>query len=807
LVSVTDPRNKTVAYGYDAQGNRTSVTLPSGAKTTFGYDSSGRTTSMVEARGNEAGANPDTYKWVFTYNNHDQMRTATDPLGNVTERDYDGAGNVDWVKDAKVRTTDYAYDAANHLTSVDPPGTIAATTYTYDANGNLVTRTDAKSHTTTYRYDKANRLDRVTSPIGQQWDFEYDGVGNRTKVTDANGNATSSDPNDGITTYAYDELNRLKTVTYSDATPDVTFAYDPNSNPTSMTDGQGTETYVYDDLNRLESVTRGVNAFAYEYNGVSAVTRRTYPDGTVVDYDYNDNGWLWKVTRATNTTVYDYDPAGNLKTTTLPNGNGYVETRTYDAAGRLLEVKNDKGGTVLSKATYTLDATGNPTSITTTGGTETFDYDSLDRLISVCYQANCPNASDPQVDWTYDDVGNRLTEVRPAGTTTYGYNNADQLTSSTGPGGTTNYGYDSNGNMTQSGSRTFGYDMANRMITTTSGSTTTTYAYDGIGRRIEASTGPNPADKTRFLWDVNHGLPQLAIERDGNDALLRRYVHGNDLISMTAGGGDYFYHYDGIGSVTNVTSATGTPQWSYSYEPFGTSRTASKLDPLAPDNPMRYTGQYLDPTDLYHMRARQMDPALGRFTERDPIPPKIFAPCISTYVYANNTPTSMIDPAGLEACQVNRGGDPPEAYWNIRSHMDFWDQQEQAGLNNPNGVAGFFQWAGGNIFGGALDISGLDTVQASAETLGTACTSGYDKFMSGLSIAGVGVSWYTGGTAASSRVGWSSSLFGRGGDVAKTGSTFKGFLNRGPIRIGWGYHVGRIFRIGIGSGRHIDLWR
>ncbi|MGH2747842.1 MAG: RHS repeat domain-containing protein [Actinomycetota bacterium] len=107
------------------------------------------------------------------------------------------------------------------------------------------------------------------------------------------------------------------------------------------------------------------------------------------------------------------------------------------------------------------------------------------------------------------------------------------------------------------------------------------------------------------------------------------------------------YHKDGIGSVTNVTSSTGTPQWSYSYEPFGASRSALKLDPLAPDNPMQFTGEYQDPTGLYHLRARQYDPGLGRFTATDPRTPPITSPMVSPYVYVNNRPTVLVDPSGF----------------------------------------------------------------------------------------------------------------------------------------------------------------
>lgn len=430
----------------------------------------------------------------------------------------------------------------------------------------------------------------------------------------------------------------------------------------------------------------------------------------------------------------------------------------------------------------------------------------LERLKEVCYQATCSAASDPFIRYTYDVVGNRLSEERTGATTTYDHDAADQLVSSTTGGVTTTYEHDVNGNMTKAGSRVFGYDLANRMISTTQGGSTITYEYDGAGRRLKAIAGVSPSDVTKYLWDSNMPLAQLALEHDGNNGLVRRYEHGLDLVSTTTGAGDSYYHHDALGSVISVTDSAGSPQWAYTYDPFGSTKTVTKVDPAAAYNPVRFAGEYVDPTGLYHLRARQYDAELGRFTSQDPIPQKIMSPPVSTYAYANNVPTSMVDPAGLEA----RGDNPPEAYWNIRSHQDFWDEHAQAGLENPNAVMGFLEWAGGKTFGGLLGGSGLDTVQASAETLGTACTSGYDKFMSGLSIAGVGASWYGGGTATSSRVGWSSSLFGRGGPVAKTGSTFKGILNRNSVRIGWGYHNGRVFRIGIGSGKgriHIDLWR
>lgn len=807
--SVTDPRNKTTNFGYDAAGNLIEVSSPHGRVTKMAYDAVGRLMSIVDPRGNEPGGTPSEFMTTFSYNPANAVRSIVDALGHTTSWSYDPGGRTISMTDAKIRTTMYAYNASNLLASVTAPDA-TVTRYTYDTVGNLATREDAKQHETAYSYDGANRLTRMTSPTGQRWDLEYDAAGNLSKVTDAVGNVTP-DPGDGTTIYGYDQLNRVESIDYSDATPDVVFGYNEMGDMISMGDGLGTETYAFDELSRLTSVTRGDDVFSYEYDAAGNLTRRTLPDGTSSTMTYDDDGNVVSVTTGSAVTAYEYDPAGNLTKTILPVENGHTETRSYDRAGRLVEVKNVTGAEVLSWAAYERDAVGNPTNVTTESGVSTYAYDRVDRLIEGCYQTTCSDESDPFIRYAYDAVGNRIAEARPGSTIDYDYDAGDRLLSSSVAGVTTSYEHDANGNMIRAGGRSFAYDEEGRVRSTASGPESTTYAYDGFGNRRRAATGTATSEITDYVWDVNSALPELALERDGSGAMLRRYEHGLALISATGASGRSYFHYDGIGSVTDVTSSAGAPQWEYSYEPFGASRHTAKLDQLAADNPVRYTGQYLDPTGLYHMRARQMDPSLGRFTARDPIAPRLFAPYVSTYAYANNTPTSMVDPAGLEACEVDRGGNPPEAYWNIRSHRDFWAQQEQSGWNNGNEVVGLFQWAGGKIFGGVLDVSGLETVQASAETLGTACTSGYAKFMSGASIIGVGGSWYTGGTAASARLGWSSTLFGRGGNVAKTGSTFKGVLNRRSVRIGWGYHDGgKIFRVGIGSGDgriHRDLWR
>ncbi|MBA3431189.1 MAG: peptidoglycan DD-metalloendopeptidase family protein [Actinobacteria bacterium] len=285
--------------------------------------------------------------------------------------------------------------------------------------------------------------------------------------------------------------------------------------------------------------------------------------------------------------------------------------------------------------------------------TQTYAYDASDRIVSVCFRAGiCPGASDPFIRWTYDKVGNRLGEQRPSGTTSSSYDAADQMLRA----GSASHTYDQNGNELSAGSRTFTYDLANRMKTTRLGSTTTTYSYDGDGVRVKASTGSKSSQTTSYLWDVNNALPQIALEQTGSGSVIRSYAYGARRISMTSGSATSYYHYDPIGSVASVTSSSGSRRWTYAYEPFGTLTTEQRSGGNAPTNSMKFTGEHLDPTGLYHLRARQYDPVSGRFLRPDPARAG-GAPVDSAYVYAGNRPTVLIDPSGETFQHVQEGAD------------------------------------------------------------------------------------------------------------------------------------------------------
>jgi YD repeat-containing protein len=89
-----------------------------------------------------------------------------------------------------------------------------------------------------------------------------------------------------------------------------------------------------------------------------------------------------------------------------------------------------------------------------------YAYDPLGRLTAADYGDGI------YFHYTYDAVGNRLTETTPVGTTTYTYDAANRLATVNGVA----YTWDNNGNLLSDGTSTYTYNHANRLNT---GGTTT----------------------------------------------------------------------------------------------------------------------------------------------------------------------------------------------------------------------------------------------------------------------------------------------------------------------------------------------
>jgi RHS repeat-associated protein len=318
----------------------------------------------------------------------------------------------------------------------------------------------------------------------------------------------------------------------------------------------------------------------------------------------------------------------------------------------VLSVSNSSAIGVFSKFTYVRDANGNPTDVDYMNGTglvpaesQRLTYDNADRLTKVCQTVTtCTTAN--QTVWTYDKNGNRSTEkVGPAAHSVYAYDTTDQLTTITGPGAKS-FTYNPNGDQLTAGGDTATFNSARQTTSATVNGVATTFGYDGNGNRHTIITA---GTATAELWDTVGGVPNLVLERVGAGVVQRRYTYGrgietlgySDPIAATQG----WYATDALGSVANITSSSGAAVATYTYSPFGTQRLNTTSAGYGA-NSLKYTGQHQDPTGNYNLRARQYNPALGRFTQTDPLA-RISGSYVNAYEYANVNPMVFVDPSGL----------------------------------------------------------------------------------------------------------------------------------------------------------------
>ena len=287
----------------------------------------------------------------------------------------------------------------------------------------------------------------------------------------------------------------------------------------------------------------------------------------------------------------------------------------------------------INKADYVYNPVGNRTSLTDRRGAQAFGYDQLDRLTS----ASHPLLGSPQ-NFAYDPVGNRT-----GGTVV---NAGNQLTVDANY----TYQYDDNGNLTRktllaTGNYTqYSYDAENRLTQVQefaagnpTAVTTSTYRYDGLGRRIEKVAN---GQTKRYVYDGE----DIVLEYDGSNTLQARYTHGpgiDEPIAITKGSNTFFYHQDGLGSVTDLTDSAGVTAKSYSYDAYGNILES----PGTVEQPYTYTGRELDAeSGLLYYRARYYDPATARFLQKDAAG---FSGGINFYAYVGANPTIFVDPFGL----------------------------------------------------------------------------------------------------------------------------------------------------------------
>jgi len=130
------------------------------------------------------------------------------------------------------------------------------------------------------------------------------------------------------------------------------------------------------------------------------------------------------------------------------------------------------------------------------------------------------------------------------------------------------------------------------------------------------------------VWDIAQPNPLMLQEGQNT------YLYGLGLISKADATGERQYdHTDALGSTRAVTDASGATVVKYEYDAFGALRNQTGIA----SGVFRFTGEQLDTTGLYFLRARYYDPAPDRFLSRDPFPGYSEDPrTLNPYTYAGN---------------------------------------------------------------------------------------------------------------------------------------------------------------------------
>jgi YD repeat-containing protein len=114
------------------------------------------------------------------------------------------------------------------------------------------------SGNTTYSYDPLDRLTTKAAPAGTL-SYSYDGASNLASIS-------SNHAHGILVEFAYDELNRLSTVTDNrlQGNQTTTYTYDPASNVATVTAPNGLQTTLnYDPMNRLTSLSTPISSYTY----------------------------------------------------------------------------------------------------------------------------------------------------------------------------------------------------------------------------------------------------------------------------------------------------------------------------------------------------------------------------------------------------------------------------------------------------------------------------------------------------------------------------------------------------------------
>ncbi|MFK0092372.1 RHS repeat-associated core domain-containing protein [Pseudomonas sp. NPDC090592] len=696
VTRITDALEKTKHLEWNTRGQLLSYRDCSNAQTLYHYDSHGRLRESINARGEHSH---------FRYDARGYLVESERADGRVDRYEIDAAGQLTRYIDPAQKKLQFRYDRSGRLIErTDAMG--YSVKFSYDAYGRLLQLTNENDESYRFGWDKLDRLIAQEDLDGSGRIYEYDVLDGVTGLThvpspneqaplsenapatrttsirhdfgrDAVGRLLSKRTEDGITDYSYDTADNLLAITFTNNLGEIQqleYTYDPADQLLSETNSAGLLQYRYDDLGNLQTLTlpdqRKLN---YLYYG-SGHLHQINLDGRVVS-DFERDSVHDEVMRTQGKLITRtrYDTSGRLAGKSIHYRDAPVEmlplldkAYRYDASDNLTaEVltqtqrrgmtnpANDESAQLeqIIGRFHDLPHTGRSYS-----GDNRYGYDLNEQLQTV--QQSRPNRQATQVeDFKYDKAGNLLDGPKLNGLIKHNRVLVYQ---------DKRYRYDRFGRLCEkrigsSWVQYFEYDAEQRLVCVEqyrSGERErVVFTYDPLGRRISKETYqkdyPEPRRRVHFHWqgfrllhESQSGLSSLYVYGDLYDYQPIARVDGrsgNEAIQ--------YFHTNLAGLPEQLTLTDSNTAWYSTYQGWGVTREEWHNPEQVREQNLRYQGQYLDrETGLHYSTFRFYDPAIGRFSQTDPID---LSGGKNLYIFAPN-PFTWIDPLGLTACELTR---------------------------------------------------------------------------------------------------------------------------------------------------------
>jgi RHS repeat-associated protein len=502
----------------------------------------------------------------------------------------------------------------------------------------------APGGTTSFTYDSYGRQTGMQDPAAGSTQYAYDNAGNVNSQTDANNKTIQS---------TFDNFNRIVNKT----TPEfsTTYSYNTDGSLQSAVSTNGTsKTYVYDNLGRVLQVREETGTEYYQAN-------YTYQNGQLqqvvhtpvnytVNYLYNSYGYLYKLTDAASQTIRTINKVnvyGKEEERLL--GNGFLETRSFDANGFLTGMKTSYGSTVLRNLEMSFDnLKGNLTyrKDVNRGITENFGYDQMDRLTDYGVAAGAQHID-------YNNGTGNITRKTDAGNYNYNISGNPYAVSSVISNGsalpllqqyvtyasfarplTITYGPDATSGYAAGFTYNDSYDRAKMEMKDNGNLTYTRYYF--AGGQYEKTVNANGTTQSLFYID---GSPYEA-------STVQEYNNGITRL--------LYISRDQLGSITHITDANRALLAEYNYDAWGRLRNPDTWVLYAPTVVPAlllhrgYTGhEVLSEVGLINMNARLYDPLLGKMLSPDTyVQENDNTQSFNRYAYSLNNPLKYKDPSG-----------------------------------------------------------------------------------------------------------------------------------------------------------------